>query len=150
MIHDGDYYSILYKDKILSLMDEIEQNIIWFTTETSYDIILCSQDLWARILILQRLCRHYQVGRIAHERLYKRRQKHSTEFHELCCMKLNINTVSRLDYMIHDGEYYSIFNEDKILSLMDEIEKKIIWMWHQKFIWKILCSQVLWARSLIL
>ena len=37
MIHDGDYYSIVDKDKILSLLDEIEQNIIWFTTETSYD-----------------------------------------------------------------------------------------------------------------
>ena len=54
MIHDGDYYSIVDKDKILSLLDEIEQNIIWLTTENSYDTILCSQYLWARILILQR------------------------------------------------------------------------------------------------
>ena len=54
MIHDGDYYSIVDKDKILSLLDEIEQNIIWFTTETSYETILFSQYLWARILIIQR------------------------------------------------------------------------------------------------
>ena len=71
MIHDGDYYSIVDKDKILSLLDEIEQNIIWFTTETSYDTILCSQDLWARILILQRIWRYYQIGRIANMRLSK-------------------------------------------------------------------------------
>ena len=32
MIHDGDYCSIVDKDNILSLLDEIEQNIIWFTT----------------------------------------------------------------------------------------------------------------------
>ena len=28
MIHDGDYYSIADKDKIISLLDEIEQKII--------------------------------------------------------------------------------------------------------------------------
>ena len=71
MIHDGDYYIIFNKDKILSLLDKIEQNIILFTTETSYDTILCSQDLWARILILQRIWRYYQVCRIAHVRLYE-------------------------------------------------------------------------------
>ena len=54
MIHDGGYYSIVDKDKILSFLDDIEHNIIWFATETSYDKILYSQDLWARILILQR------------------------------------------------------------------------------------------------
>ena len=36
--------------------------------------------------------------------------------------------------MIHDGEYYSIVNKDKILSLLDEIEQKIIWMCHRNFI----------------
>ena len=41
MIHDGDYYSIVDKDKILSLLDDIEQNIILFTTEISLDTILC-------------------------------------------------------------------------------------------------------------
>ena len=66
MIHDGDYYSIVDKDQILSLLDDIEQNIILFSTETSYDTILCSQYLWARILILQLLWRYYQVGRIDH------------------------------------------------------------------------------------
>ena len=45
MIHDGDYYRIVDKYKILSLMDKIEQNIIWFNTETSHDTILCSQYL---------------------------------------------------------------------------------------------------------
>ena len=54
MIHDWDYYSIVDKDKILLLLDEIEQKIILFATKTSYDTILCSQDIWARILILQR------------------------------------------------------------------------------------------------
>ena len=29
MIHDGDYYIIVDKDKILLLLDEIEQKIIW-------------------------------------------------------------------------------------------------------------------------
>ena len=29
MIHDGDDYSIVDKDNILSLLDEIDQNIIW-------------------------------------------------------------------------------------------------------------------------
>ena len=29
MIHDGDYYSIVDKDNILFLLDEIEQKIIW-------------------------------------------------------------------------------------------------------------------------
>ena len=28
IIHDGDYYNIVDKDKILLLLDEIEQNII--------------------------------------------------------------------------------------------------------------------------
>ena len=37
--------------------------------------------------------------------------------------------------MIHDGDYYSIFDKDKILSLLDEIEQKIIWMCQQNFIW---------------
>ena len=37
--------------------------------------------------------------------------------------------------MIHDGDYYSIFDKDKILSLLDEIEQKIIWMCHRNFIW---------------
>ena len=66
MIHDGDYYIIVDNYNILSLLDKIEQNIILFTTEISHDTILCSQDLWARILILQRIWRYYQVGRIAH------------------------------------------------------------------------------------
>ena len=61
MIHDGDYYSIVNKDKILSLLEMIEQNIILLTTENSYDTILCSQDLWARILILQHIWRYYQI-----------------------------------------------------------------------------------------
>ena len=38
--------------------------------------------------------------------------------------------------MIHDGDYYSIFNKENILSLLDEIEQKIIWMFHQNFILK--------------
>ena len=37
--------------------------------------------------------------------------------------------------MIHDGYYYSIVDKDKILSLLDEIEQKIIWMCHQNFVW---------------
>ena len=54
MIHDWDYHSIADKDKILSLLDDIENNIILFSNETLYDTILCSQYIWARILILQR------------------------------------------------------------------------------------------------
>ena len=65
MIHDGDHYRIVDKEKILLLLDEIEQNIILFTTENPYDTILCSQDLWARILVIQRIRRYYHVGRIA-------------------------------------------------------------------------------------
>ena len=37
--------------------------------------------------------------------------------------------------MIHDGDYYSIFDKEKIIPLLDEIEQKIIWMCHQNFIW---------------
>ena len=37
--------------------------------------------------------------------------------------------------MIHDGGYYNIVDKYKILSLLDEIEQKIIWMCHQNFIW---------------
>ena len=36
--------------------------------------------------------------------------------------------------MIHDGDYDSNVDTDKILSLMDDIEQKIIWMCHQNFI----------------
>ena len=121
MIHDEDCYSIFDKDKILLLLDEIEQKIILFATKTSYDTILCSQDIWARILILQHIWMYYQVGRIAHVRLYERRKKHSTSVHELCCTNLNIYTVLSYDYMIHDGYYYSIVDKDRILSLLDEI-----------------------------
>ena len=94
MINDGDYYSIVDKNKILLLLDDIEQKIILFATKTSYDTILCSQDLWARILILQRIWRYYQVGRIAHARLSEMQKKHSTAVHELCCTNLNSETVS--------------------------------------------------------
>ena len=38
--------------------------------------------------------------------------------------------------MIHDGDYYSIVDKDNILSLMDEIEQKIIWMFQRNFIWE--------------
>ena len=37
--------------------------------------------------------------------------------------------------MIHDGDYYSIVDKDKILSLLDDIDQKIIYMYHQNFIW---------------
>ena len=94
MIQDWYYYSIVDKDKILSLLDEIEQNSILFSTETSYDTILCSQYLWAGILILQRIWSHYQIGSIYHVRLSERRQKHSTEVQELCCTKLNSYTIA--------------------------------------------------------
>ena len=36
--------------------------------------------------------------------------------------------------MIHDGDYYSIVDKDKILSLLDEIEQKIICRFHRNFI----------------
>ena len=32
--------------------------------------------------------------------------------------------------MIHDGDCYIIFDKDKILLLLDEIDQKIIWMFH--------------------
>ena len=53
--------------------------------------------------------------------------------------------------MIHDGDYYSIVDKDKILSLMDEIEQKIIWMCHQNFIWKYYALKIsgpgYWSRT---
>ena len=74
------------------------------------------------------------LGVIAHVRLSKRQQKHSIEIHELCCTKLNSDTVASQDYIIHDGDYYIIVDKEKILSLLDYIEQKIIWMFHQNFI----------------
>ena len=38
--------------------------------------------------------------------------------------------------MTHDGDYYSIVDKDKILSLLDEIEQKIVRVFHQNSIWK--------------
>ena len=37
--------------------------------------------------------------------------------------------------MIHDGGYYSISHEDNILSVLDEIDQKIIRICHRNFIW---------------
>ena len=36
--------------------------------------------------------------------------------------------------MIRSGDYYSIVDKENILSLLDGIEHKIIWMCHQNFI----------------
>ena len=94
MVHDGDYYSIFNKENILSLLDDIEQNIIRFSTETSYDTILCCENIWAMLLILQRIWRQYQVGRIAHVRIYERQQKNYAAVHELCYVNLNSDTVA--------------------------------------------------------
>ena len=38
--------------------------------------------------------------------------------------------------MIHNGDYYSIVNKDHIISFLDDIEQKIICMYHLNFIWK--------------
>ena len=74
------------------------------------------------------------LGGIYHVRISERRHKHSTTVNELCCTKLNSDTVASQDYMIHDGDYYSIIDKDKILLLLDKIEQRIIWMCHQKCI----------------
>ena len=94
MINDGDCYRIVNKEKTLSLLDDIEQNIVWFASRTSYDTVLCSQDICDRILIPQRIWRKYHVGRFAHVRFSRRQHQHYTAVHELCCIKLNSDTVS--------------------------------------------------------
>ena len=91
MIHDGNYYSIVDKDKILSLMDDIEQNIVLFTTEISHDTILCSQDLWARILILQRKWRALSGVEDCHVRLSEGQYKYSTAVLSMGRIKRNID-----------------------------------------------------------
>ena len=47
--------------------------------------------------------------------------------------------------MIHDWNYYSIVDKEKILLLLDEIEQKIIRMCHQNFIW----HNIMTSRSLV-
>ena len=37
--------------------------------------------------------------------------------------------------MIHDRYYYTIVDMGKILSLLDNIDQKVIWMFHRNFIW---------------
>ena len=37
--------------------------------------------------------------------------------------------------MIHYGDYYSIFDKDKILNVLDKIDQNSLWMFHQYFIW---------------
>ena len=37
--------------------------------------------------------------------------------------------------MIHDWDYYSIVDKEKILSLLYDIEHKIIWMCYRNIIW---------------
>ena len=46
MIHYGDYYRIVDKEKVLSLLEEIDQNIIWMIHQKFiWNIILLSRSL---------------------------------------------------------------------------------------------------------
>ena len=64
-----------------------------YATKTSYDTILCSQDLWDRILILKRIWRQYQVGMIAHVRISERQQEDYTAVLSTGSIKWNIDDV---------------------------------------------------------
>ena len=66
--------------------------------------------------------------------LSKRRKKHSTSVLELCCMKFNSDTVASSDYIINYGGYYSIVDKENIISLLDDIKQKSIWMCRQYFV----------------
>ena len=61
-------------------------------------------------------------------------QKYSTAVLPMNRIKLNIGDVSCYDYTIHDGDYYSIFDKDNIISVLGGIEHKIIHMCQQNFI----------------
>ena len=47
--------------------------------------------------------------------------------------------------MIYDGDYYSIVDKENILSLLDDIDQKIIWMCHRNFKW----NNFMLSRSLV-
>ena len=95
MIHDVYYYSIVGRDNIPSLLDDIDQKIIWICKLIFFDTTLCSQDIWDRILMLQCIWMYYQVWRIAHVRLSKAQQKHSAAALPMNSIKLNIGDVAR-------------------------------------------------------
>ena len=76
--------------------------------------------------------------------VFQRQHKHSTEVHELCCTKLNSDTVASSDYMIHDGDYYKIDDKENVILLLDEIYQRIIWVFQQIFIW----HNIILSRSL--
>ena len=63
-------------------------------TETSYDKILCSQDIWYRILILKCICKYYQEGRIFHVGISKAQQEDYTAVILMGCIKWNSNDVA--------------------------------------------------------
>ena len=77
-------------------------------TKMSYNTILWSQDLCARILILQHIWMKYQVGRIVHVRISEGQQEDYTEVLSMVCIKWNIDDVASSAYMIHDEIMMSI------------------------------------------
>ena len=67
---------------------------------------------------------HFQVWGIYRVRIYEGQYKYSIAVLSMGCIKWNIDDVVlklNKDYIIHDGDYYSIVDKDKILLSLDEI-----------------------------
>ena len=63
-------------------------------TKTLYETILCSQDLWDRILILQRKQRALSGMEDCHVRLSKGKYEDSTAVLSMGCINQNIDNIA--------------------------------------------------------
>ena len=84
MIHDGDYYSIVYKDNILSLLDEIYQK------KKIYALKISGPGSWYSSVNGE----HYQVCRIAHMRFFEGQYEDSTAVLSMGFIKCKIDDVA--------------------------------------------------------
>ena len=94
MIHYGDYYKIADKDKILSLVDEIEQNI----TRMCHQYLIQDNKMLKRYLVQDPKTPTYMDAlpgrKISHVRRPKGQNEDSTEVLSLGRIKWNIEDVA--------------------------------------------------------